>query len=225
MQADEAARHRFDSRGAHQPQGYPEQTPKILAVAGKPMTLHFSGLPTDWHPVIHIHRVTAARRIAVPSVGVESTKGGWRITWTPPETRGLAQYEIRLQGEPVRVVRIETRDQKQLAAAREDLSCADWEAQGLTAEERNALAALGILTKQDEAATASLEIRPRKGVAPRRRIVWDKENTNLLVWHPGSAAGDMQARAPRWWISPAALATDEGLIRFLDLFSEPQPNP
>jgi hypothetical protein len=68
-------------------------------------------------------------------------------------------------------------------------------------------------------------MRPRQGDAARRRIVWDEENPSLLVWRPGPATGDLEARAPRWWISPAALATDHGLIRFLDLFSEPPLNP
>lgn len=222
---DEAANYRFGPRGAYLPEGFPEHAPKILAVADKPVTLHFPGLPADWRPAVHVHRITSARRVALPSAEPEFTGDGWRITWTPPATRGSAQYEIRLEGEPKRVVRIETRDPKLLAATREALAKADWESQGITIEERTALAALGIRIQSNKAATASLEMRPRQGDAGRRRIVWDEENPDLLVWRPGLATGDLEARAPRWWISPEALGTDHGLIRFLDIFAEPPPNP
>ena len=226
--AQEAANYRFDAKGAHQPEGFPEPVPMILAIAGKPVTLHFSGLPADWQPDVHIHRITDTRRIALPSVEAEHTEDSWKITWTPAETRSPAQYEIRLDGEPKRVVRLETRDPKRLAATRKSFANADWTAQGLTTDEHAALAALATLDikiQTGKSATATLEIRPRKGDAARRRIVWDEENPAMLVWRPGPATGDLEARAPRWWISPAALATDHGLIRFLDLFSEPPLNP
>jgi hypothetical protein len=57
------------------------------------------------------------------------------------------------------------------------------------------------------------------------RVIWDEQDPGLIVWRPGTAAGALEVRAPRWRISPAALATDQGLIRFLDLFSEPPRNP
>jgi hypothetical protein len=105
----------------------------------------------------------------------------------------------------------------------------DWEAQGLTAEERSALTGHGLKLGRSSAAgksaTASLHMLPRQGSAARRRVTWDEQNPVLIVWRPGPAAGDLEVRAPRWWISPAALATDQGLIRFLDLFSEPPFNP
>ena len=58
-----------------------------------------------------------------------------------------------------------------------------------------------------------------------RAIIWNEEHPDLVVWRTGPVTDDLEARAPRWWISPAALATDHGLIRFLDLVSEPPLNP
>jgi hypothetical protein len=223
--ADEVATHHFDAHGAHQTEGFPEQTPSILAIAGKSITLHFSSLPAEWNPVVHIHRITSSRQLELDPSEAKRIDDIWQLTWTPPETRGPAQYLIRLKGEPNRVIRIETRDRKWLDATLKALAGADWEAQGLTAEERAALATRGIQIQSNKAVIATLEIRPRQGDAARRRIVWDEENPTLLVLRPGPAVGDLEARAPRWWISPAALATDHGLIRFLDLFSKPPLNP
>jgi len=227
--ADEAAIHRFDSHGAHQQEGFPEHAPKIFAIAEKTVTLHFSGLPADWQPVVHIHRTTVSRRIALPSTEVETAGDAWQLSWTPPETRGPAQYEIRLEGDPNRVVRIESRDPAWILATREALDIAGWEAQGLTAGERTALEELGIRTgraaSRDKQASARLEMRPCQDGTARRRVVWDGENPYFVVWRHDPATGDLGVRAPRWWISPEALATDNGLIRFLDLFSEPPPNP
>ncbi len=224
--ASEAAVHHIDPQGANQAQGFPEQTPKILAVAEKPVTLHFIGLPANWNPTVHIHRISSARLLELDPAEVKRSGDIWQITWTPPETRGPAQYLIRLEGKPDRTVRLESRNAKWLDATRKAIALADWQAHGLTSEERAALANLGIQTQSSEkSTTATLELRPRQGDASRRRIVWDAENPHLLVWKPGPAAGDLEARAPRWWISPESLATDHGLIRFLDLFSEPPLNP
>lgn len=223
--ADDAANHHFDPGGAHQPAGFPKTTPKIFAVGGKPLILDFSGLPVDWRPVVMIHQINSARLLEPERIKAESTEGGWHIAWTPPEIPGPARYEIRLKGEPSRSVRIETRPPAWLEDTRKALANAVWKAHGLTTEEHSALAILGIRTRSKKAATATLEMQPRQGDTNRRRILWDEENHTLLVWRPGPATGDLEARAPRWWISPAALATDHGLIRFLDLFSEPPLNP
>jgi hypothetical protein len=105
----------------------------------------------------------------------------------------------------------------------------DWDAQGLSAEERAALTSHGLQLGQASTSgkkdIASLEMIPRQADASRRRVIWDEQDPGLIVWRPGPAAGDLEVRAPRWWISPAALATDQGLIRFLNLFSEPPRNP
>jgi hypothetical protein len=228
--ADEVEAHRFEKTSGYQPAGWPDLPPKLNVLAEKPLRLDFPGLPADWKPAVQAHRITSARKVSIETPEAEATADGWQWTWTPPKTQGPAHYEILFDGEPKRIVRIETRDPAWLKATLEMLSNqAEWDALGLTPEERAALTEHGLKLSRSSASakttTASLEMRPRQGDAARRRIVWDEENPSLLVWRPGPATGDLEARAPRWWISPAALATDQGLIRFLDLFSEPPLNP
>ena len=228
--ANDVAAHLFDQKGNYQPAGWPDLPTKLLVLAEKPLRLDFPGLAADWQPVVRLHRVTSARRIPLEAPAAEANAGGWQWTWKPPATRGPAHYEVRFEGEPERVVRIETRAPEWLKATLEMLvQQMVWEASGLNAEEHAALNDLGLQTGRAQAdgknETASLIMRPHQGDAARRRVVWDGENTALLVWRPGPSAGDLEVRAPRWWISPEALATDHGLIRFLDLFSEPPLNP
>ena len=227
--ADENASHRFDENGAYQPAGYPDLPPKLVVLAEKPLRLDFPGLAAEWKPAVQIHRITSARKISLEAPEAEAPAGTWQWTWTPPKTSGPAQYEIQFDGEPKRVVHIETRDPAWKKATLEMLSNqADWDAQGLSPEERAALTKHGLKfsnSSNSKNEIASLQMIPRQGSAARRRVVWDEQALSLVVWHPGPAAGDLEVRAPRWWISPAALATDQGLIRFLDLFSEPPVNP
>ena len=228
--ADEIAAHRFDKTGGYQPAGWPDLPPKLLVLAEKPLRLDFPGLPAEWKPAVQIHRTTSARKISIESPEVESTADGWQWIWTPPAARGPAHYEIRFDGEPKRIVLIETRDPAWLKATLEMLRTqVDWNAQGLSPEERAALTAhdlqLGRSSASGKKDIASLEMIPRQADAARRRVIWDEQDPALIVWRPGPAASDLEVRAPRWWISPTALATDQGLIRFLDLFSEPLRNP
>lgn len=201
------------------------QTPTILAIAEKELTLAFAGLSADWNPRVRIHRVSSGRQVALESVNAQRIGSLWQLQWTPPDTRGPAHYIIRFHGKPDRSVRIESRSSSWIESTRMTLAQSNWEASGLSPEERQALAHVGILTKATKSATASLEFRPTYAGASRRRIVWDTDNPHLLVWRPGPGEGDLEGRAPRWWISPAALSTDHGLIRFLDMFGEIPYNP
>ena len=226
---DEIQTHHFSAAGHPMPAGWPEShIPVILALAEKPVCLQFEGEPAE-PPAVQLHRVTSARRVSLDAPNAEATAKGWQWTWTPPKTRGPAQYEVRFDRDPARIVRIESRDPEWLKATLDMLANATWENDGLHAEERAALAdhwlQLGKASKSAKAAPASLLMIPKQGDAPRRRVVWDQENPTLVVWRPGPAAGDWEVRAPRWWISPAALATDHGLIRFLSLYAEPPLNP
>ncbi|MCU0778190.1 MAG: hypothetical protein MUF86_11055 [Akkermansiaceae bacterium] len=229
--ADVMATHRFSANGMHMPAGWPKDyTPKLLVLAGKPLRLHFDGIAADWQPGVYLHRVTSGRRVPLQADPAEPAANGLQWTWTPPTTRGPAHYEIRLEGRPARVVRVESRDPAWLKTTLETLTTmVDWDAQGLTADELAAITAHGLQLGRSSAGggngVASLQMIPRHGGGARRRVVWDKENPELVVWRPGPAAGDLEVRAPRWWISPEALAADHGLIRFLDLFSEPPPSP
>ena len=228
--ADEVTTHHFNASGHHLPAGWPQDhAPRLLVLAEKPLKLQFDGSPPDGPPAVQLHRVSSARKIPLDAPAAESSANGWQWSWTPPKTRGPADYEVIFETEPKRVIRIESRDPEWLKTTLEMLANASWSAEGLSREETTALANHGLRTTKSNAAAkhpaASLQMIPKQGDAARRRVVWDEENPSLLVWRPGPSPGDLEARAPRWWISPAALATDHGLIRFLGLFSEPPLNP
>lgn len=230
MLADEVTKHHFNASGHHLAAGWPQDhLPKLLVIAEKTISLQFEGLSTAGLLSVQLHRITYTRKIPLEAPAAESTPDGWQWTWTPPKTRGPAHYEVIFGSEPKRIVHIESRDPARVKATLDMLVLADWTAEGLSHEELAALASHGLrIAKSNssgKADTASLQMLPKQGDASRRRIVWDKDNPTLVVWKPGPATGDVEVRAPRWWISPAALATDEGLIRFLDLFSEPPLNP
>lgn len=230
LAAEEPQIHRFDAGGRYQPVGWPDkEVPGLLVLAEKPLRLHYKGVVANGPLTVHLHRVTAGRKIPLEAPAVEVSTAGWGWTWTPPATRGPARYEVRFDADPERIVHIESRDPSWLKATLDMLRKADWNADGLTREELAALADHGVRPQSPSAggkdATASLQMIPQPGDASRRRVVWDKENPSLVVWRSGPVTGDVEVRAPRWWISPAALATDHGLIRFLDLYSEPPLQP
>jgi hypothetical protein len=227
---EEAETHRFEKSGGYQIAGLPNSPPEIMAVAGKSLRLDFPGFGSDPKPKVQLYQINSARKTSIQSPEAIATPQGWQWTWTPPATRGTANYEFIFEGETKQIVLLEIRDPAWLKATLEMLSNqATWEAHGLDPEEREALTAhgleLGRASTSEKQKIASLQIIPRQGDAARRRVVWDEQEPNLVVWRQGPSAGDVEIRAPRWWISPAALATDQGLIRFLDLFSEPPHNP
>jgi hypothetical protein len=228
--ADVTVTHRFEKSGSYQLAGSPNLPPKILAIAGKSLRLDFPGFKADPKPAVQLYQINSARKISIQTPEAVSTAEGSQWTWTPPNTRSTANYEFIFEGEPKQIVFLEIRDATWLKATLEMLTNqVTWDAQGLSNDERTALTAHGL--RLDQAVTsqkkniASLQCIPRQGDAARRRVVWDEQESNLVVWRQGPSTGDVEIRAPRWWISPAALATDQGLIRFLDLFSEPPYNP
>lgn len=227
--ADEPQTHRFDPGGVYQPAGWPGLPPKLVVLAERPLRLEFHGLAADWKPTVRAHRITSARRLLLQAPEAEASTDGWQWTWTPPAASGPALYEIRFEGTPLRIVRVETRDPAWLKTTMEALCKVTWNARGLSAEERAGLTnhglQLGLAAALERNEVASLEMLPRHGESTRRRVVWDDRDEHLVIWRPGPAAGDLEIRAPRWWISPEALATDQGLIRIIDLFSEPPVNP
>lgn len=228
--AEETQIHRFSSGGNQLPAGYPQNpAPKLLVVAGKSVRLDFAGMAADWKPEVKLYRVASARKVLLDAADVKFNPEGWQWTWVPPSTRGITNYEITFEGEPKRIVRLESRDPAWVKASLEMLAKMDWVAQGISDAERVALAKRGIqlgkAVVSGKSETASLQMIPKQGDGVRRRVVWDTENPELVVWSPDGAAGDLAVRAPRWWISPEALATDQCLIRFLDLFFEIPLNP
>lgn len=229
LSAQETVTHRFNNLGNNQPAGWPNTPPVLLALAEKPLELYFENTSSDWKPEIKVFRVTGTRRIPLKAGEMKLTTRGLSWIWTPPASRSTSRYEIRFEGKPARVVFIETRNPAWFKQTLKMLQDTDWKASGLSREERKALEALGIrLKKRSSGATsqpASLAMHPRRVEVARRRVVWGERDPHLIVWRSGSVANDIEILAPRWWISSAALATDQGIIRFLDLFSESPNQP
>lgn len=219
----------IEADGTHLAPGRPAARSLIYAVAGKPLEIRWVAVNSEATLAVKAERLTGTRRIAAASGETTASEEGRVWTWEPPAARGPARYEVRLDGHPALTVRIETRDADWIQATKSALSRMTWEAAGFTPEEKNALADLGLKITQardhSKEAPALLRMIPQDASAGRREIVWDENEHDLIVWTPGTAAGDTRVRAPRWWISKEALATDQGLIRFIDLLSEPPTNP
>ena len=227
--AESPAIHKIEADGAYRPEGRPATGPHLLAVGGKPIRLIWSGnAPTAPSPT-HVERVTAARRVPVATGEASAQAEGWTWEWTPPVTRAAVVYEIRIDAKSGTPVRIEVRDPEWLKERMEKLPKMAWEAAGLDPKEIAALQNLGLRQITSNARTAGTAAQLRMISSdpsnPRRQVTWDADHPDLVVWRPGPAAPDIEIRAPRWWISPEALTTDQGLIRFIDLFSEPPVNP
>jgi hypothetical protein len=227
--AEESVVHRIEGDGRYHEAGRPATGPRLLAIGGKPMRLIWSGNSPSGTSSLRVERITAERRIPVVTGEANAEAKGWAWEWKPPTTRSVVLYEIRIDAKPDTPVRIEVRDPEWLKGLLEKLPQMTWEAAGLDRKEIAALQELGLRRIASSARTAGTAVQLRvisdAHGSPRRQVTWDADHHDLVVWRPGVAAGDLDIRAPRWWLSPEALATDHGLIRFLDLFSEPPVNP
>ncbi len=222
--------HSIDITGANLPAGRPSIPPKLLAIAGKPMEIHWTKPEkTAALPIIRIDRITDTRKTSIAPPTLQDAETKWILNWKPPVARGPAHYEIQIEGFPSLTVRIETRDPDWIKSMQSQISVMDWQHSELKRPETTALTALGFkLQTANDAAKhqpAFLRMIPKDASAPRREITWDETEQDLVVWSQGATANDLRIRAPRWWISPEALKTDQGLIRILDLYFEIPNNP
>jgi hypothetical protein len=225
--ADESNIHRIASDGTYRPPGYPAAIPRLLAIGGKPMVFKWTSTSKGSTTHFQVDRVTASRRIPVSKGKVLLTDKAWTWEWTPPVTRSTVTYEFRLDANSEPIASVEVRDPKWLNAQRSELAKLAWESAGLDPREAAALATIGLrkITRETSTSGVPIPLLTSNNNSSRRQVTWDAEHHDLIVMRPGIAAGDLDIRAPRWWISPEALATDQGLIRFLDLFGEVPINP
>lgn len=221
--------HSISPDGSYRPSGRPAKTQHIVALAGKPLDLYWSIPKASEAATIRVDRLTNTRRIASTSGKIRTSETGWHWTWKPPAAKGPAHYEISIKDHPALTLHIETRDTEWFEETKSALSKMQWEEAGFTSKEREALTGLGFkLVKARDVAKDSpalLRMIPLNGALGRRDVTWDNEQHDTVVWAPGTTAGDLRVRTPRWWISPEALATDQGIIRILDLFSKAPNNP
>lgn len=222
-----AEEHVITAVSSYQEPGRPQPQISLLAIGGKTLTITWqSSTPAEANKPVEVHRATATRGVLVEKGTASPTNEGWTWEWKPPATHGVVHYRIILDGDKEKFVKLEVRDPKRIGEMRKLIPNMTWEASNLEREELNALAKHGIRKSGNSSATsASLTMISNNPIATRRQVIWDSENHDLVVWRPGTATGDFYIRAPRWWISPDALTTDQGLIRLLDLFFEAPIEP
>ena len=217
--ADEPAVHTIAEDGSLRPPGYPAAAPHLLALGGKPLRVVWKDPSATAETPASVDRITDTRRVPHTSATATGSNGAWTFEWTPPVTHGTVTYEISIKKEGTARVLLEVRNPDEFQDQIKALKSMEWEAQGLERPETDALSASGFRLRTTSAAsTPFLRMTSSDPARLRRNVTWDQTQHDLVVWRVVTA-GDIDVRAPRWWISAEALATDEGRIRFLDLFS------
>lgn len=212
--------HRMDAHNGYVPAGKPNQPPTILAIGGQPLELQWERGEQTEAPSVRVDRITNSRRIIMTEEAASASGVHWSYRWNPPETRGTVIYEIQLDRRPESTFRVETRSADRLAQSKSALTRMQWESSALSTQELQALSSLGIATTpaSDQSERTFLRMIPVHDTGGRRVVTWHEKDADQVVWQSGPANGDFQILAPRWWLSREALATDQGLIRLLDLF-------
>ena len=225
--AEETALYQIRADGDYHSPGRPAAASILLAIGGKPQRLEWLGETTTQPVTITVDRITDTRRTQAASGAAKAGEKGWAWDWTPPVTRSVVRYEIQLGEKADSRVKFEVRDPQWVRGLMSHLPEMKWEAAGLTSDEMAALSKFGLhrITLGTKASEPYLRLISDGPNHPRRQVTWDTEHLDLVVWRPGIAAGDLEIRAPRWWISPRSLASDEGLIRFLDLYCDAPVSP
>ncbi len=221
--ADELTIHTIALDGSHRPAGFPEALPLLTVLGGKPVRVIWKDKAANDITPLTVDRITDTRRVPLTVGTAAASDGEWSWEWTPPVTRGVVTYEIASKNEGISVIRIEVRNPDEFRVLTKTMQTMEWEASGMDRKETDALTALGFRIRTTNAASNQalpvLRMTSSDPAQSRRTVTWDQAKPDLVVWRAASAAGDIDIRAPRWWISAEALATDEGRIRFLDLFS------
>ena len=229
MAAEGSVVHQISAESMARPPGYPVSPSPLLAIGGKPLQIVLLSPSASENTPVRIDRITAASRVPIDNITGTTNKMGWTCDWTPPITRGPVTYEIQFVVKKDLVTRIEVRDPDWVKKQTAMLEKMKWQAAGLNPQEMNALAALGLrrieVASRDANTTPFLRMTANDATQSRRQVTWDDKHHDQIVWRHGVAAQDLDVLAPRWWISPDALASDQGLIRFLDLFTEPPHAP
>lgn len=219
--ADEPAVHTIATDGSHRPAGFPDALPHLTALGGEPVRVVWKDNTTEETAPLTVDRITDIRRVPLTTGTATAKEGEWTWEWTPPVTRGVVTYEIAIKKEGISPLRIEVRNPDEFRDLTKALQAMEWEASGMDRKETDALSALGFRLRITNAASnlPVLRMTSTNAIQSKRNVTWDQTQPHLVVWRTGSAAGDIDIRAPRWWISAEALATNEGRIRLLDLFS------
>jgi hypothetical protein len=221
--AEQPAVHTIAEDGSHRTPGRPAAAPHLLVLGGKPMRVVCKDASATAEIPLSVDRITDTRRIPLTKSHAVASDGEWHWEWTPPATRGIVIYEISPTKNGMARLRIEVRNPEDFNGQLKALKSMAWEAAGLERSESDALSALGLRLRTSRTsgtlATPLLRMVSKDPTQSTRNVTWDQDRHDLVVWRFGPGPGDADIRAPRWWISAEALASDEGRIRFLDLFA------
>ncbi|MCP5548026.1 MAG: hypothetical protein H7A50_11695 [Akkermansiaceae bacterium] len=215
----------IDSSGRYRPSGMGRPPSTALVLGGQQIEIRWPAEGAGPIPVT-IARTTSARRIVVASLEATAEAGTASVHWNVPATNGLAMYEVAATEKVILIVG--ARGKTWFERGRKLLREATWSAVGLDGDEIFALRAIGLKVngvRKSPTVNASVTMTLSAAAGGARRdVTLDGRGADRVVWTPGVAEGDWRVRAPRWWFSKEALATDEGRIRMVSLLIDsPEP--
>ena len=191
------------------------------------VTWHFGvAAAKDGKPVvIHIHRVTGARRVPLAEVTLDAPAEDVAWAWDVPVVKGPARYEATLDLPTPVVLVIDAGDRERHEAALKILTHAKITCTGAKDAEVAALRQLGLKPEVARAATGSNEVIITIATTGesgdwRREVRFSSDASDEVVWAAGPGPNDWRARVPRAWVAPAVLATTEGRVRLVECLIE-----
>ena len=228
--AQDAGVQRIAADGSTVFSGRPTSCPPHKALAEKPLAFIWAADSTEGGtPGIQVCRITDTRRVKMASGDATRTPDGWSWEWTPPQTKAVVTYEVVLSALPKKPILLEVYDAKWLSVLVSRMAELQFESQGLIEDELTALKRVGVTKISNQPGIpgqpAFLRLISAAPANQHREIFCEERNHQLVVWRPGNAVGDFSIVAPRWWMSPEALATDHGIIRLIQLLAEPPAAP
>ena len=182
--------------------------------------------------VIHIHRVTATRRVPLAEVKLQALAEEVNWAWVVPAVKGPARYEATLDLPVPVVLVIEATDRASHEAALKSLAGAKITVTGAKDAELAALKLLGMKPLAARAATGVDDViihiesnSDGGGEGWRREVRFAVDPSADVVWMSGPGPNDWRVRVPRVWISPEVLATSEGRLRLVECLADPPQAP
>ena len=220
--ADEPVVHCIAADGNYRPAGFPKSPSVLTTLGGEPIRIIWQDQAAKDNLSLTVHRVTNTRRVPLDNGTAKAASGTWSWEWIPPITRGNVTYEIVPKKEGIAPIRVLVRNLVEFSDMFKSLQSMEWESSGLEGKEIDALTALGLRIRIGIATSNQtlpfLRMTSRDSAETKRIVTWDSEKHDQVVWRIVSPSV-VEIISPRWWLSPEALTTIEGRIRFLDLFS------
>lgn len=212
----------------------PEVRARVMALGGQNLKVTWRFGPVVLQQrkpvVIHIHRVTGARRVPLADVKLDALAEEVNWAWDVPVVKGPARYEVTLDLPTPVVLVIEAIDSESHEAALKALKRAKITTTGTKDVELAALREMGLKPTTGRTAAGSDEAlvlieTNGEGGGWRREIHFSGDAPSEVIWASGPGPNDWRVRVPRIWISPEALATTEGRVRLVECMVDPPHVP